>query len=73
MVNNQFDLFLDDGEVAFVKASHSDLGPFGNQVDLVVVSERKVTGMSLLEPATGVVHVDGQGIISHSEDDSLDV
>jgi len=65
--HKQLDLFLDAGSVCLVKASYSDLGPFGNQVDLVVVSERTVRGMSLLEPAIGVVHVDGQGIISHSD------
>ncbi len=64
---NQLDLWLDEADVHFVKASLTDLGSFGNQVDLIVVSERSVRGMSLLEPALGIVHVDGQGIISRSE------
>jgi len=67
----QLDIFLDQDEVRFVKASYTDLGPFGNQVDLIVVTEGTVGGVSLLEPALGVEHVDGQGIISRSEDDSL--
>ena len=58
------DLYKDP---SVVKAVRTSLGPFGNRVDLIVVTERNLGGASLLEPSLGVVHVDGQGIISRSK------
>ena len=61
MEGTQLDLWLDEAEIRLVKASVTDLGSFGNQVDLIVVTERNVGALSLLEPALGTVHFDGQG------------
>ena len=57
----QLDLF--DAPL-LVKTVDTNLGRFGNRTDVIVVTARHMGGASLLEPALGVVHVDGQGLIS---------
>ena len=62
----QLDLFEQaaSSEGGMVRMSRTSLGAFGNRTDVIVVTPRYMGGASLLEPALGIVHVDGQGIIS---------
>ena len=58
-------------EGRIVLAVETNIVPFGNRTDMIVVDGSTVRGMSLLEVSSGVILVDGQGIISRSEDDTL--
>ena len=60
--NKQLDLF--------VKTIHTDLGPFGNRTDVIVVDEGTVRGTSLLNCTDPAVQYTGD---SHAQRDLNDL
>ena len=65
-MNDRSQLFLFDAP-GVIMAVETIVHPFGNRTDVVFVNEGDVSATALLELSDGVVHVNGQGIISRSE------
>ena len=47
-----------------VKAVETNLGRFGNRIDVMVVDDGSVRGMSLLEPLEGVLLISNSGHVA---------